>query len=372
MSFTAEDAASDPSSKRVHTINPNLDVHAPRTSSSWSVDDYVRAIREGDRSMLSRAITLAESTRAEHQSEARQILNRCLPYTGDSIRVAITGVPGVGKSTFIETLGTQLVDDGRRLAILAVDPTSERTKGSILGDKTRMGELARHDDVFIRPSPTSGSLGGVAHTTRETTLLCEAAGFDTVFVETVGVGQSEVTVHSMVDFFLLLALAGAGDELQGIKRGIVEMADAIAINKADGANRAAAQRAQAEYQRALHLFPPDASGQTPPVLTCSALTGEGIGAVWDMIETFHQRAQADGLFARRRQQQAIYWMHQTIERRLRSDFEDDPAVQSAMHEVEARVEAGTLSSLEAAEQLLTLYRSGQDSSGSHRANDCDS
>jgi LAO/AO transport system kinase len=286
--------------------------------------------------------------------------------------VAITGVPGVGKSTFIETLGTRLVDDGRRLAILAIDPTSERTKGSILGDKTRMGELARRDDVFIRPSPTGGSLGGVARTTRETILLCEAAGFDTVFVETVGVGQSEIKVHSMVDFFLLLALAGAGDELQGIKRGIVEMANAIAINKADGNNRAAVERAQAEYQRALQLVPPDASGHTPPVLTCSALTGDGIDTVWQTVQDFCQRAQADGSFSQRRQQQAIYWMHQTIEHRLRSDFENDPAVQDAMDEMETHVEAGTRSSFEAAEQLLTLYRRSQSSSDSHRSEDCDS
>jgi LAO/AO transport system kinase len=356
MSFPAEDAARDSPSQRGRSINPNLRTPEPSPSEHRTVDDYVQAIREDDRAILSQAITLAESTRAEHQDKARQILNACLPYSGDSIRVAITGVPGVGKSTFIETLGARLVDNGRRLAILAIDPTSERTKGSILGDKTRMGELARRDDVFIRPSPTGGSLGGVARTTRETMLLCEAAGFDTVFVETVGVGQSEVKVHSMVDFFLLLALAGAGDELQGIKRGIVEMADAIAVNKADGDNRAAAERAQSELQRALQLFPPDTSGRTPPVLTCSALTGEGIDAVWQTIDDFCSQAQSDGSFARRRQRQAIYWMHQTIEHRLRSDFVNHPAVQSALKDVEAQVEAGTLSSLEAAEQLLALYR----------------
>ena len=339
------------------SLNPNLKRHLKSTSNSaHTTDEYVRGILEGDRVTLSRAITLIESTRREHQVRARQLLDACLPHTGDSIRVAITGVPGVGKSTFIETLGLQLVEEGHRLAILAIDPTSEQTRGSILGDKTRMGRLAARDDVFIRPSPTSGSLGGVARTTRETILLCEAAGFDIVFVETVGVGQSEVTVHSMVDFFLLLALAGAGDELQGIKRGIVEMADAIAINKADGDNRAAVQQARAEYERALQLFPPDASGWKPPVLTCSGLTGEGIEDVWQAIENYCTQAKASNFFEAKRRRQARYWMHQTIEQRLREEFFADPDVQAAIDEVEAEVEAGTLSSFAAAERLLRLYR----------------
>lgn len=349
------DLSSDRDIRRLPNINPNLDAQINTGSRQRTTSDYVQAIRESDRTSLSQAITLAESTRPEHQVQARHILDACLPHTGDSIRVAVTGIPGVGKSTFIETLGMRLVNEGRRLAILTIDPTSERTKGSILGDKTRMGELARRDEVFIRPSPTSGSLGGVAQTTRETILLCEAAGFDTVFVETVGVGQSEVKVHSMVDFFLLLALAGAGDELQGIKRGIVEMADAIAINKADGDNRAAAQRAQAEYQRALQLLPPDNSGRTPPVLTCSALTGEGIDAVWQTIDDFCTTAKADGSFEQRRRQQAIYWMHQTIEHRLREDFFNDAAVQAALEGAESQVETGMLSSFAAAEKLLSLY-----------------
>lgn len=342
--------------RRAPNINPNFQEPDRAPPEQRPIDDFVQAIREGNRSILSQAITLVESTRPEHQAKARAILDACLPYSGDSLRVAVTGVPGVGKSTFIETLGTRLVDAGRRLAILAIDPTSERTRGSILGDKTRMGRLARRDDVFIRPSPTGGSLGGVARTTRETIVLCEAAGFDTVFVETVGVGQSEVTVHSMVDFFLLLALAGAGDELQGIKRGIVEMADAIVINKADGDNHAAAKRAQSAYQRALQLFPPAPSGQTPPVLTCSARTGEGVNAVWQTIADFCDRAQSDGSFARRRRRQAIYWMYQTIENRLQNDFVNAPAVQNALDDVEAQVEAGTLSPFAAAEQLLALYR----------------
>lgn len=341
----------------VSSLNPNLKDHSKSARNpSKSVDEFVEGIRAGNRVVLSQAITLIESTKSEHQSKARDILERCLPDAGDSIRVGVTGVPGVGKSTFIEALGTRLVDDGRRLAVLAIDPSSKRTKGSILGDKTRMGALASHDDVFIRPSPTGGSLGGVAQKTRETILLVEAAGFDTVFVETVGVGQSETTVHSMVDFFLLLALAGAGDELQGIKRGIVEMADAIAINKADGDNRTAAEQAQHEYENALHLFPPPDSGWEPPVLTCSAETGRGIDEIWTTIEQYHEHATASGFFTEKRQRQARYWMHQTIERRLKDDFFGDERVKSALSEIEKQVIEGTMSSFTAAEHLLSLYR----------------
>jgi LAO/AO transport system kinase len=341
----------------VSSLNPNLKRRSTSSRPSpRSAADYVDGIRSGDRVALSRAITLVESTRAEHQETAREILNECLPDTGTSVRVAVTGVPGVGKSTFIEALGTRLVDDGHRLAVLAVDPSSERSKGSILGDKTRMGRLTQHDDVFIRPSPTGGSLGGVARKTRETILLCEAAGFDVVFVETVGVGQSETTVHSMVDFFLLLALAGAGDELQGIKRGIMEMADAIAINKADGDNKTAAESARNEYQNALHLFPPADTGWEPPVLTCSSLTGEGIPEVWDTIEAYVDHVKAEGHFQKKRQEQARYWMHQTIEHRLLQDFFDADAVQALLDDVEADVLDGDLSSFAAAERLLDAYR----------------
>jgi len=344
----------------VSSLNPNLKQHSksPRNASR-SVEAFVEGIRSGDRVVLSQAITLVESTKSEHQAKARTILNRCLAASGDSVRIGVTGVPGVGKSTFIETLGGRLVDNGHRLAVLAIDPSSERTKGSILGDKTRMGALAAHDEVFIRPSPTGGSLGGVAQKTRETVLLVEAAGFDTVLVETVGVGQSETTVHSMVDFFLLLALAGAGDELQGIKRGIVEMADAIAINKADGDNRAAAEAAKREYENALHLFPPPESGWNPPVLTCSAETGRGIDAVWSTVQEYVEHATSTGYFTEKRQRQARYWMHQTIERRLKEDFFADDAVQAALSEVEEQVINGTMSSFAAAEHLLAQYR-GED------------
>jgi LAO/AO transport system kinase len=341
---------------RVSSLNPNLRRSRQSSRSLLSVEDYVCGIQDGNRVVLSRAITLLESTKPEHRERARAVLDRCLPETGDSLRVGITGVPGVGKSTFIEALGTRLADDGHRIAVLAIDPSSERSKGSILGDKTRMGALAAHENVYIRPSPTSGSLGGVARTTRETILLCEAAGFNTIFVETVGVGQSEITVHSMVDMFLLLALAGAGDELQGIKRGIMEMADALVINKADGSNRQAAQRAQRNYQNALHLFPPTDSGWSPPVLTCSAQTGHGIDAVWDTVSDYRDHVQASGHFEARRHDQARYWMQQTIEQRLVRDFFEDPAVNDRLPDVRKRVLEGTLSAFAAADRLLDAYR----------------
>ena len=341
----------------VSSLNPNLRRQASGAKALLSVDAYVRGIRRGDRVVLSRAITLLESTKPAHQQRARTVLDRCVPEAGDSLRIGITGVPGVGKSTFIEALGTRLADDGRRIAVLAIDPSSERSKGSILGDKTRMGALASHDNVYIRPSPTSGSLGGVARTTRETILLCEAAGFDTIFVETVGVGQSEITVHSMVDLFLLLALAGAGDELQGIKRGIMEMADAIVINKADGENKRAAQRARQNYRNALHLFPPTDSGWSPPVLTCSAQTGHRIDAVWEMMLDYRDHVQHSGHFQQRRTEQAHYWMQQTIEQRLLRDFFDDARVQEHLPDLKQQVLAGTLSAFAAADRLLDAYRS---------------
>lgn len=343
--------------EELSNFNPNLKRHVrssdegPRT-----VDDYVTGIRESDRVILSQAITLLESTRPDHQKKARTIVERCLPHAGDSIRVAITGVPGVGKSTFIETLGEHLVEEGRRIAVLTIDPTSERSKGSILGDKTRMGGLASVDDVYIRPSPTAGSLGGVARKTRETIFLCEAAGFDTVLVETVGVGQSEVKVHSMVDFFLLLALAGAGDELQGIKRGIVEMADAIAINKADGQNRTAAEQARSDYEKALHLLGQPESGWTPSVHTCSAERDEGIVDVWKTVTQYCRQMKENGFFESQRQGQARHWMYQTIEDTLRHDFFSTPEVEAARPAVEEEVLSGQLSSFAAAEKLLDVYR----------------
>ncbi|MEF8864849.1 MAG: methylmalonyl Co-A mutase-associated GTPase MeaB [Salinibacter sp.] len=318
--------------------------------------DYVTGVLNGDRVTLSQAITLLESTRPDHRDTARAVVEECLPHSGDSIRVAVTGVPGVGKSTFIETLGQRLVAKGRRLAVLTIDPSSERSRGSILGDKTRMGTLASEEGAFIRPSPTAGTLGGVAPRTREAILLCEAAGYDTVFVETVGVGQSEISVRSMVDFFLLLALAGAGDELQGIKRGIVEVADAIAITKADGDNRDPAEAARAEYEKALRLLSDPDSGWEPPVRTCSAQTGAGIDDVWSTVERYRAYTQETGFFEKQRRRQAQHWMERAIEQRLREEFFSNPEVQAAQEDVEAAVRDGRLSSLAAAEQLLSIHR----------------
>lgn len=353
--------STSPSPDEVSSLNPNLNTRSTSESRTpKTADEYVEGIRNRDRVVLSRAITLLESTRDEHQEKARAILDRVLPDTGDSIRVAVTGVPGVGKSTFIENLGPRLVEAGHRLAVLTVDPSSERSKGSILGDKTRMGTLSSYDDVYIRPSPTAGTLGGVARKTRETILLCEAAGFDVVLVETVGVGQSEVTVRSMVDFFLLLALAGAGDELQGIKRGIVEMADAIAINKADGNNRAAAEDARAEYERALHLLGETDSGWDPPVLTCSGETGDGVDDVWAAVKDFRTEMEKSGFFEEQRRKQARHWMYQTIEQRLREDFFATSEVQAERDDIENAVLNGTLSSFAAAEKLLSTYRAALD------------
>ena len=340
------------------SINPHLQT-TPRRK-RLALEAYVEGVRAGDRVVLGQAITLLESTKPAHQDLAHQLIDRCLPYTGNAIRVGITGVPGVGKSTFIEALGTHLTGLGHRPAVLTIDPTSTRTRGSILGDKTRMARLAADPNAFIRPSPSAGSLGGVARTTQETILLCEAAGFDTVIVETVGVGQSEVAVHAMVDFFLLLVLAGAGDELQGIKRGVVEMADAIAVTKADGANVAQARTARGEYRNALTLFPPKPSAWWPPVLLCSALTGDGIDAVWQTIEAYRAQTQASGYFERNRQQQAHAWMMHTVEHQLRARFFAHPGVQKALGPLEKDVIAGNISSYTAARQLLALYREAED------------
>ncbi len=297
---------------------------------------------------------MVESAKTEHRAMAQEIIEQCLPYAGNSIRVGITGVPGVGKSTFIEALGTYLTGKDKQLAVLAIDPTSQKSGGSILGDKTRMEALAADANAFIRPSPASDSLGGVARKTRETIVLCEAAGFDTIFVETVGVGQSETAVHSMVDFFLLLMLAGAGDELQGIKRGIMEMADAIAITKADGDNVKASIAARREYKQALHLFPPTTTGWTPRVATCSSLTNEGIDEVWQLVEEHKLLVSGKGFFEQKRQEQARYWMYETINETLTRRFYDDPKVTHQLQAIEAQVVAGTLSPFAAAQQLLAL------------------
>ncbi len=338
------------------SITPKSLEQFKQQAQSLTPDEYVEGIREGDRTILSRAITLIESTRREHQALAEEIIEQCLPSAGDSIRIGITGVPGVGKSTFIETLGNMITAKGHKLAVLAIDPSSTRTRGSILGDKTRMETLANNEDAFIRPSPTAGSLGGVARKTRETIYLCEAAGYDTIFIETVGVGQSETAVHSMVDFFLLLMLAGAGDELQGIKRGIMEMTDAIAINKIDQSSQKEVQKAVREYKNALHLYPPKESGWSPEVTTCSALDSEGIEEIWELIQDYISTARGNGYFETNRKRQARHWMHETINNRLRDAFYSDPEVKKKLEKIEQKVLKGEMSSFKAAGKLLDLYR----------------
>ncbi|TNF39900.1 MAG: methylmalonyl Co-A mutase-associated GTPase MeaB [Bacteroidetes bacterium] len=319
------------------------------------VTDYVDGILKGDITLLSKAVTLVESANAKHQELAQDIITQCLPYSGKSIRIGITGVPGVGKSTFIEAFGSFVTKKGGKLAVLAIDPSSERTKGSILGDKTRMEELSGDKNAYIRPSPSAGSLGGVARKTRETIILCEAAGFDHIFIETVGVGQSETAVHSMTDVFLLLMLAGAGDELQGIKRGIMEMADIIAINKADGNNVEKAQMAKVQYNNAIHLFPKKDSEWDPKVLTCSASLKTGISEIWNQIEDYKKLTMQNGYFAAKRNQQATYWMHETIIEQLRRDFYDDPVIKAKIKELEKLVLEDKLSSFLAAGELLRMH-----------------
>ena len=285
-----------------------------------SATELIEKIILGDKVALSRAITLIESTNPTHFEKANEVINGCLPYANKSVRIGITGVPGVGKSTFIEAFGKHLTGIGKKVAVLAIDPSSTLSHGSILGDKTRMEELVKDPNAFIRPSASGETLGGVARKTRETITLCEAAGFDTIIIETVGVGQSETAVHSMVDFFLLLKIAGAGDELQGIKRGIMEMADAIIINKADGDNIKKAQFAKVEFNRALHLFPAKKSGWTPTTATCSALTSEGIPEVWNTITEFLKVTQSNSYFFEKRKEQNQFWMLETINEQLKSNF----------------------------------------------------
>jgi LAO/AO transport system kinase len=320
-----------------------------------SIDQYVDGILNGNRVILSRAVTLVESVNPKHRDLAQQIITECLPYAGKSIRLGITGVPGAGKSTFIEALGKYLTSQNHKLAVLAIDPSSERTKGSILGDKTRMEELSSDENAYIRPSPSSGSLGGVARKTRETIILCEAAGFDTIFIETVGVGQSETAVHSMVDFFLLLQIAGAGDELQGIKRGIMEMADGIVINKADGNNIEKAELARSQYRNALHLFPPSPSEWEAQVLTCSAIEKTNIDKVWKMITDYCAFTQKNMFFDTRRQQQAKYWMYETINQDLKNSFYNHKNIKNELKIFENDVLNDKMSSFVAAKQLLEKY-----------------
>ena len=320
-----------------------------------SAEELVEGILAGNITALSRAITLVESTNPIHLAKANTIINSCLAHANQSVRIGITGVPGVGKSTFIEAFGKHLTSLGKKVAVLAVDPSSTISHGSILGDKTRMEELVKDPNAFIRPSASGETLGGVARKTRETITLCEAAGFDTIIIETVGVGQSETAVHSMVDFFLLLKIAGAGDELQGIKRGIMEMADAIVINKADGDNIKKAQFAKVEFNRALHLFPAKKSGWTPKTATCSALTSEGIPEVWNTITEFLNLTQSNSYFFEKRQNQNQFWMIETINDQLKSNFYNNPEIQQQLDSTKKAVQNDEISPFAAATLLLEKY-----------------
>lgn len=337
------------------TVNPYLKSRKRPQRRRFTVGEYVEGILKGDITVLSQAVTLVESLRPEHQAVAQEVIEKCLPYSGNSIRVGISGVPGAGKSTSIDVFGLHVLKRGGKLAVLAIDPSSERSKGSILGDKTRMEKLSVHPDSFIRPSPSAGSLGGVARKTRETIILCEAAGFDKIFVETVGVGQSETAVHSMVDFFLLIQLAGTGDELQGIKRGIMEMADGIVINKADGGNIEKAKLAAAHFRNALHLFPAPESGWTPQVLTYSGFYNIGVEEIWDMVYRYFDFVKANGYFDRRRNEQAKYWMYETIDEHLRDSFYQNEKIAALLAAQEREVLDGHATSFTAAKRLLDAY-----------------
>ena len=335
------------------SVNPYRRAHARKVQ--LTANDYVEGILKGNVSILGRAVTLVESRAEAHQALAQEVIEKCLPYTGNSRRIGITGVPGAGKSTSIDVFGLHVLRQGGKLAVLAIDPSSERTKGSILGDKTRMEKLSQHPDAFIRPSPSAGSLGGVARKTRETIMLCEAAGYNNIFVETVGVGQSETAVHSMVDFFLLIQLAGTGDELQGIKRGIMEMADGIVINKADGDNVDRANLAAAQFRNALHLFPPTPSKWVPEVICYSGYYELNIDKVWDMIDRYFEYVKKTGYFQHNRNEQAKYWMLETINERLRHDFYSRPEIRALLEQKEMRVLNNEQSSFTAAQDVLDRY-----------------
>jgi LAO/AO transport system kinase len=336
------------------SVNPEV-FGRRRKRRKYTVEEYVSGILSGNRTILSQAITLTESSLPEHYDTIQMIIEKCLPYSARSLRIGITGVPGAGKSTLIEALGLFIAGEGRKPAVLAVDPSSAQSKGSILGDKTRMEKLSTHPEAFIRPSPAAGTLGGVAMKTRDIIILCEAAGFDTILVETVGVGQSETAVHSMVDFFLLLMLAGAGDELQGIKRGIMEMADAIAITKADGQNEIAAGGASILYQNALHFYPAPPSGWKPGVLTCSALQNKGIRELWLKIMEYVEFTKTNGYFEQRRKEQEVIRMDNAIIDYLRNSFLNNDKVKTMRPKLEKLLGEGKITSYRAAVDLINNY-----------------
>ncbi|WP_298639051.1 methylmalonyl Co-A mutase-associated GTPase MeaB [uncultured Prevotella sp.] len=336
-------------------INPYLK-RARFRRHEMSVGEMVEGIVKGDVTILSQAVTLVESVNPNHQKKAQEVIDKCLPYSGNSVRIGISGVPGAGKSTSIDEFGIHVLDRfGGKLAVLAIDPSSERSKGSILGDKTRMEKLSVRKESFIRPSPSAGSLGGVARKTRETIILCEAAGYDKIFVETVGVGQSETACHSMVDFFLLIQLAGTGDELQGIKRGIMEIADGIVINKCDGNNVDKCHLAATNFRNALHFFPAPDSGWMPKVLCYSGFYGTGVKEVWDMVYEYIDFVRDNGYFDYRRNEQNKYWMYETINESLRNNFYNNELIQKSLQDYEQRVLRGEKTSFAAAHDLLDIY-----------------
>lgn len=350
-SLTEKAGISSPEITNVSAINQIKNKRRQQPSAT----ELISGILSGNRTALSRAITLVESTNPEHAVKANEIINGCLPHANKSIRIGITGVPGVGKSTFIEAFGTYLTQLGKKAAVLAVDPSSTISHGSILGDKTRMEELVKDKNAFIRPSASGETLGGVARKTRESIILCEAAGFDTIIIETVGVGQSETAVHSMVDFFLLLKISGAGDELQGIKRGIMEMADAIVINKADGDNIKKANQAKLEFNRALHLFPPKKSSWQPKVTTCSAITKDGISEIWNTISDYFEMTKESGFFQEKRNAQNQSWMMETINEELKQNFYNQPEIISLLEQNKKAVQNNEISPFAAASELLKFY-----------------
>ncbi len=339
-------------------MNPYVKKFYKKRPEILTVDQYMEGILAGNTTILSQAITLVESYLPEHRKVAQEIIKRCQVESAShkTMRIGITGVPGAGKSTFIEAFGSYMTSCGHKLAVLAIDPSSEKTKGSILGDKTRMETLCHDPNAFIRPSPSAGSLGGVARKTRETILLCEAAGYDTIFVETVGVGQSETAVHSMTDFFLLLLISGAGDDLQGIKRGIMEMSDLINVTKADGNNIERAQMARVLYVNALHLFPPTDSGWIPTAVTSSAVTKEGLPEIKQKIEEYFALVKGNGYYDKRRREQARYWMYESINESLKNMFYENPVIEKLLPEYEEAVLEGTLESFTSASELIDKYR----------------
>lgn len=325
------------------------------TDVSMKVQDYIDGVLAKNRRIVAKTITLIESSLPSHQEMAKAIVDALLPHAGKAVRIGITGVPGVGKSTYIESFGLQLVKQGHRVAVLAIDPSSSKSGGSIMGDKTRMEKLSLEQQAFIRPSPTGGTLGGVARRTRETIVVCEAAGFDVIIVETVGVGQSETTVASMVDFFLVLMLAGAGDELQGIKKGVLELADAIAINKADGDNIQNAQKAKIEYEKALNLLTPSSKNWSPPVLTCSAVTLDGIEDIWQTILDHRKKLEISGELREKRRRQALDWLWALVEEGLKDRFYRNPNVEKSLPQIIKAVEKGKTAPTIAADMLLNLH-----------------